>query len=57
VSDYQKDPAITSILEKVDIFLLPVANPDGYVYTQTQVSNPKPPGVEQNLLVEFLAFQ
>nr|XP_020039392.1 carboxypeptidase A4 isoform X2 [Castor canadensis] len=36
VSDYQKDPAITSILEKVDIFLLPVANPDGYVYTQTQ---------------------
>ncbi|XP_023364703.1 carboxypeptidase A5 isoform X2 [Otolemur garnettii] len=35
VSDYQKDPAITSILEKMDIFLLPVANPDGYVYTQT----------------------
>ncbi|KAM8936207.1 carboxypeptidase A4 isoform 2-T2 [Lycaon pictus] len=36
VSDYGKDPAITSILEKMDIFLLPVANPDGYVYTQTQ---------------------
>ncbi|XP_042551983.1 carboxypeptidase A4 isoform X1 [Dipodomys spectabilis] len=36
VSDYQKDPVITSILEKVDIFLLPVANPDGYVYTHTQ---------------------
>ncbi|ERE89516.1 carboxypeptidase A4 isoform 1 [Cricetulus griseus] len=36
VTDYQKDPAVTSILEKVDIFLLPVANPDGYVYTQTQ---------------------
>ncbi|XP_077853466.1 carboxypeptidase A4 isoform X2 [Macaca mulatta] len=36
VSDYQRDPAITSILEKMDIFLLPVANPDGYVYTQTQ---------------------
>uniref|UniRef100_A0A673T749 Carboxypeptidase A1 n=1 Tax=Suricata suricatta TaxID=37032 RepID=A0A673T749_SURSU len=35
-SDYGKDPAITSILEKMDIFLLPVANPDGYVYTQTQ---------------------
>ncbi|XP_063524528.1 carboxypeptidase A4 isoform X2 [Pongo pygmaeus] len=35
-SDYQRDPAITSILEKMDIFLLPVANPDGYVYTQTQ---------------------
>uniref|UniRef100_A0A5F9CV10 Carboxypeptidase A4 n=1 Tax=Oryctolagus cuniculus TaxID=9986 RepID=A0A5F9CV10_RABIT len=34
-SDYQKDPALTSILEKMDIFLLPVANPDGYVYTQT----------------------
>ncbi|KAM5255506.1 carboxypeptidase A4 isoform 2-T2 [Ctenodactylus gundi] len=36
VSDYGKDPALTSILKKVDIFLLPVANPDGYVYTQTQ---------------------
>uniref|UniRef100_A0A8C3YFN7 Carboxypeptidase A1 n=1 Tax=Catagonus wagneri TaxID=51154 RepID=A0A8C3YFN7_9CETA len=36
VSDYGKDPAITSILDKMDIFLLPVANPDGYVYTQTQ---------------------
>ncbi|KAM6201369.1 carboxypeptidase A4 isoform 2-T2 [Rhynchocyon petersi] len=36
VSDYKKDPAITSILEKMDIFLLPVANPDGYVYTQTK---------------------
>ncbi|XP_051031807.1 carboxypeptidase A4 [Phodopus roborovskii] len=36
VTDYQKDPAVTSILKKVDIFLLPVANPDGYVYTQTQ---------------------
>ncbi|KAM6152625.1 carboxypeptidase A4 isoform 2-T2 [Erethizon dorsatum] len=36
VSEYGKDPAVTSILKKVDIFLLPVANPDGYVYTQTQ---------------------
>ncbi|XP_008047784.1 carboxypeptidase A4 isoform X2 [Carlito syrichta] len=35
-SDYQKDPVITSILEKMDIFLLPVANPDGYVYTHTK---------------------
>ncbi|KAF6275907.1 carboxypeptidase A4 [Rhinolophus ferrumequinum] len=35
VSDYGKDSAITSILEKMDIFLLPVANPDGYVYTHT----------------------
>ncbi|XP_006088415.1 carboxypeptidase A4 isoform X1 [Myotis lucifugus] len=36
VSDYGKDPAITSILKKMDIFLLPVANPDGYVHTHTE---------------------
>ncbi|XP_012861417.2 carboxypeptidase A4 [Echinops telfairi] len=36
VSDYMKDPALTSILGRTDIFLLPVANPDGYVYTQTK---------------------
>ncbi|XP_019501633.1 PREDICTED: carboxypeptidase A4 [Hipposideros armiger] len=36
VSDYGKDSAVTSILKKMDIFLLPVANPDGYVYTHTQ---------------------
>ncbi|XP_021046686.1 carboxypeptidase A4 isoform X2 [Mus pahari] len=36
VTDYKKDPAVTSILKKVDIFLLPVANPDGYAYTQNQ---------------------
>ncbi|XP_004608317.1 carboxypeptidase A4 [Sorex araneus] len=35
-SDYGKDPVITSILKKMDIFLLPVANPDGYVYTQNR---------------------
>ncbi|XP_052494881.1 carboxypeptidase A4-like [Budorcas taxicolor] len=33
--DYGRDLAITSILKKMDIFLLPVANPDGYVYTHT----------------------
>uniref|UniRef100_A0A8C0E2A2 Carboxypeptidase A4 n=1 Tax=Balaenoptera musculus TaxID=9771 RepID=A0A8C0E2A2_BALMU len=36
------DPAITSILEKMDIFLLTVANPDGYVYTQTQTRSLNP---------------
>uniref|UniRef100_A0A8C9UQU7 Carboxypeptidase A4 n=1 Tax=Spermophilus dauricus TaxID=99837 RepID=A0A8C9UQU7_SPEDA len=36
VSDYGEEPAVASILEKVDIFLLPVANPDGYVYTHTR---------------------
>lgn len=51
MTDYQKDPAVTSILEKVDIFVLPVANPDGYVYTQTHVSNSKWPGPGRNPLV------
>ena len=55
-SDYGKDPTITSILEKMDIFLLPVANPDGYVYTQSQVSNTERAGlgVKENWLNPLL---
>ncbi|KAM6320920.1 carboxypeptidase A2-like [Aegotheles albertisi] len=34
-SSYGNDLSITSLLNKMDIFLLPVANPDGYVYTHT----------------------
>ncbi|XP_055464104.1 carboxypeptidase A2 [Psammomys obesus] len=34
-SDYGTDPAITSLLGTMDIFLLPVTNPDGYVFSQT----------------------
>ncbi|XP_031794920.1 carboxypeptidase A4 [Sarcophilus harrisii] len=33
---YGNKPTITSILNKMDIFLMPVANPDGYVYSQTK---------------------
>ncbi|XP_074051231.1 carboxypeptidase A4-like [Macrotis lagotis] len=35
-SDYGNEPNITSILDHMDIFLMPVVNPDGYVYTQTK---------------------
>uniref|UniRef100_A0A671FHH2 Carboxypeptidase A2 n=3 Tax=Rhinolophus ferrumequinum TaxID=59479 RepID=A0A671FHH2_RHIFE len=35
-SEYGKDPSITSILDTMDIFLLPVTNPDGYVFSQTK---------------------
>ncbi|XP_043824083.1 carboxypeptidase A4-like isoform X1 [Dromiciops gliroides] len=35
-SDFGNEPNITSILDKMDIFLMPVANPDGYVYSQTK---------------------
>ncbi|XP_021496979.1 carboxypeptidase A2 [Meriones unguiculatus] len=34
-SDYGTDAAITSLLGTMDIFLLPVTNPDGYVFSQT----------------------
>ncbi|KAM8980834.1 carboxypeptidase A4-like [Sarcophilus harrisii] len=33
---YGNKPTITSILNKMDIFLMPVANPDGYVYSRTK---------------------
>ncbi|XP_025947001.1 carboxypeptidase A2-like [Apteryx rowi] len=35
-SDYGSDPSITSLLKKMDIFLLAVTNPDGYEFTQTK---------------------
>ncbi|KFZ46004.1 Carboxypeptidase A2, partial [Antrostomus carolinensis] len=35
-SDYGKDPSLTSLLNKMDLFLLAVANPDGYVFTHTK---------------------
>ncbi|XP_072097941.1 carboxypeptidase A1-like [Mobula birostris] len=34
-SDYGQDPFITSLLQKMDIFMEIVVNPDGYVYTYT----------------------
>ncbi|XP_003475243.1 carboxypeptidase A2 [Cavia porcellus] len=34
-SDYGNDPSVTSILDTMDIFLLPVSNPDGYVFSHT----------------------
>ncbi|KAM6283521.1 carboxypeptidase A2-like [Spheniscus humboldti] len=34
-SDYGKDPSLTSLLNKMDVFLLTVSNPDGYVFTHT----------------------
>ncbi|XP_015285163.1 PREDICTED: carboxypeptidase A2-like [Gekko japonicus] len=33
--DYGEDPVLTSVLNAMDIFLLPVANPDGYVFSHT----------------------
>uniref|UniRef100_A0ACB8FMV4 Carbamoyl-phosphate synthase (Glutamine-hydrolyzing) cpa2 n=1 Tax=Sphaerodactylus townsendi TaxID=933632 RepID=A0ACB8FMV4_9SAUR len=34
--DYGHDPGLTSVLNTMDIFLLPVANPDGYVFSHTK---------------------
>uniref|UniRef100_A0A672HYM6 Carboxypeptidase A1-like n=1 Tax=Salarias fasciatus TaxID=181472 RepID=A0A672HYM6_SALFA len=35
VTDYGRDPALTAVLNQMDIFLEIVANPDGFVYTHT----------------------
>ncbi|XP_036962649.1 carboxypeptidase A1-like [Acanthopagrus latus] len=35
VTAYGSDPALTAILNKMDIFLLIMTNPDGFTYTQT----------------------
>ncbi|GAA6215334.1 carboxypeptidase A2-like [Lates japonicus] len=34
-SDYGKDTSLTSLLNTMDIYMLILANPDGYVYTHT----------------------
>ncbi|KAK7121534.1 hypothetical protein R3I93_022579 [Phoxinus phoxinus] len=36
VTDYGRDPALTDILNKYDIFLEIVTNPDGYAYTHSR---------------------
>lgn len=38
VKDYGSDPALTAILDNMDIFLEIVTNPDGYYFTHTSVS-------------------
>lgn len=37
VSLHGKDPSVRALLNKVDLAIRPVFNPDGYVYTWTQV--------------------
>ncbi|XP_055974267.1 carboxypeptidase A2 [Sorex fumeus] len=34
-TEYGKDAFITSLLDQMDLFLLPVTNPDGYVFSHT----------------------
>lgn len=35
---YGSDAAMTSLLNQMDVYVLPVFNIDGYVYTHTNVS-------------------
>lgn len=37
VTDYGRDPALTAILNKMDIFLEIVTNPDGFYFTHNNV--------------------
>ncbi|XP_076878254.1 carboxypeptidase A4 [Brachyhypopomus gauderio] len=34
-ADYGADPSVTSLLDQIDVYLMIVTNPDGYVYTHT----------------------
>lgn len=37
-TDYGSDASLTSLLNTMDIYMLIVANPDGYVFSHTKVS-------------------
>ena len=37
MQDYGQDPAITAVLDSLDIFLEIVTNPDGFAYTHSTV--------------------
>ena len=40
IAEYKRgDPFTTRILSKYEIHILPIANPDGYVHSQTVKSN------------------
>lgn len=38
VTNYDKDPDVKAIVDHFDWYLMPIANPDGYVYTFEWVS-------------------
>ncbi|KAI1261858.1 hypothetical protein F5Y18DRAFT_440030 [Xylariaceae sp. FL1019] len=35
VTGYPKDPVVQAVLDNYDFYVLPIVNPDGFVYTQT----------------------
>ena len=39
VDDYASDPEVKKLVDKYDWYLLPVANPDGFIYTSITVSH------------------
>ena len=39
LDDYGTDPYITKMVDEFDWYILPVTNPDGYVYTWEHVRN------------------
>ncbi len=46
LEDYGSDPVVTNLVNRIDFYIVPVANPDGYVFTQTQAlwrKNRRPP--------------
>lgn len=56
VGTYGSESHMTELLDKLDFYVLPVLNIDGYIYTWTKVYEPIPGGADKIKTNDFLSY-